>query len=69
MKPSRFFINFVKALGVFALWGLGAHLVFKFLKAYAMWLEPYSGWIVLGLLVICICALAAFLACDMEDLK
>ena len=65
----RFFINFLKALGVFTIWGLGAHLIFKFLKAYAMWLEPYLGWILLGLLVICICALAASLACYMEDLK
>lgn len=65
----RFLINFLKALGVFTIWGLGTHLIFKFLKAYAMWLEPYLGWIFLGLLVICICALAASIACYMEDLR
>lgn len=65
----RFFINFLKALGVFTIWGLGAHLVFKFLKAYAIWLEPYLDLMVLAFVVTSICALAAFLACDMEDLK
>ena len=65
----RFLINFLKALGVFTIWGLGTHLIFKFLKAYVMWLEPYSGWILVGLLVVCICALAASWACRMEDLK
>lgn len=65
----RFFINFFKALGIFTAWGLGTHLVFKFLKTYAVWLEPYLGWILLALVVIIICALAAFLACDIEDLK
>ena len=65
----RFFINFLKALGIFTIWGLGTHLVFKFLKAYAIWFVPHLGWILLGLLVICICALAASWACHMEDLK
>ena len=65
----RFFINFLKALGVFTIWGLGAHLVFKFLKAYAMWLEPYLDLMVLAFVVTSICALAASLACYMEDLK
>ena len=65
----RFFINFLKALGIFTIWGLGTHLVFKFLKAYTMWLEPYLGWILLGLLVICICALTASIACYMENIK
>lgn len=65
----RFLINFLKALGVFTIWGLGAHLVFKFLKTYAVWLEPYLGWILLALVVIIICALAAFLACYLEDLE
>ena len=65
----RFFINFLKAFGVFTIWGLGAHLIFKFLKTYAIWLEPYSGWIALGLLVICICALTASIACYMENIK
>ena len=65
----RFLINFLKALGVLTIWGLGTHLVLELLKTYAIWLEPYLDWILLGLLVICICALAAFLACDIEDLK
>lgn len=65
----RFFINFLKALGVFTIWGLGTHLVLELLKTYAIWLEPYLGWILLGLLVICICALAASVACYMEDFK
>ena len=65
----RFFINFLKALGIFTIWGLGTHLVFKFLKTYAIWLVPFLGWILLGLLVICICALAASWACHMEDNK
>ena len=65
----RFFINFLKALGVFTIWGLGTHLVLELLKTYAIWLDPYLGWIFLGLLVICICALAASLACYMENIK
>lgn len=65
----RFLINFLKALGVFTIWGLGTHLIFKFLKAYAIWLEPYSDLMVLAFVVASICALAAFLACDVEDLK
>ena len=65
----RFFINFLKALGIFAGYGIGTHLVFKFLKTYAIWLVPFLGWILLGLLVICICALAASWACHMEDNK
>ena len=65
----RFFINFLKALGICMIWGLGGYLVFKLLKTYAIWLEPYSGWIALGLLVICICVLVASWACHMEDLK
>ena len=65
----RFLINFLKALGVLTIWGLGTHLVLELLKTYAIWLEPYLGWILLGLLVICICALAASIACHMEDLR
>ena len=65
----RFLINFLKALGVLTIWGLGTHLVLELLKTYAIWLEPYSGWIALGLLVICVCVLVASWACHMEDLK
>ena len=65
----RFLINFLKALGVFTIWGLGTHLVLELLKTYAMWLEPYLDLMVLAFVVTSICALAAFLACDMEDLK
>lgn len=65
----RFFINFLKALGIFTVWGLGTHLIFELLKAYAIWLMPHLGWILFGLLVVCICVLAAFWACHLEDLR
>ena len=65
----RFLINFLKALGVFTIWGLGTHLIFKFLKTYAIWLARYLDLMVLAFVVTSICALAASIACDMEDLK
>jgi hypothetical protein len=63
----RFFINFLKALGIFTGYGLGTYLVFELLKAHAIWIMPYLIWILLGLFIICICALAASWACHMED--
>ena len=51
------------------IWGLGAHLVFKFLKTYAIWLAPYFDLTVLAFVITSICALAAFLACDVENLR
>ena len=65
----RFFINFLKLFGIFTGYGIGTYLVFELLKAYAIWIMPYLIWILLGLLVICICALYASWACHMEDLK
>lgn len=62
----RFFINFLKALGVFAGYGIGTYLFFELLKDYT---SPYLIWIFLGLLVICICTLYASWACHVEDLK
>lgn len=59
----KFFINFLKALGIFAGYGIGTYLVFELLKAYAIWIMPYLIWILLGLLVICICSLYASWAC------
>jgi hypothetical protein len=59
----RFLINFLKALAVFLGYGLGTYLVFELLKTYAVSFIPYLIWILLGLLVICICALYASWAC------
>ena len=55
----RFLINFLKALAVFVGYGIGSYLVFELLKTYAASFIPYLIWILLGLLVICICALYA----------
>ena len=68
-KGMRFFINFLKALGIFTAFGLGTYLVVKFLKEHSIWLEPYSSFMVLAFAVTVFCALVAFLACDMENLK
>ena len=63
----RFLINFLKALGIFTGYGLGTYLAFELLKSHAIWIMPYLIWILLGLFIICICALAASWACHMED--
>jgi hypothetical protein len=65
----RFLINFIKALTVFLVYGIGTYLVFELLKTYAASFMPYLTWVLLGLLVICICALAASWACHMERTK
>ena len=65
----RFLINFLKALAVFVGYGIGTYLVFELLKTYAVSFIPYLIWILLGLLVICICALYASWACHMEGKK
>ena len=65
----RFLINFIKALAVFVGYGIGTYLVFELLKTYAVSFIPYLIWILLGLLVICICALYASWACHMEGKK
>jgi tryptophan-rich sensory protein len=69
MKLSRFLINFIKALTVFVSYGTGTYLVFELLKTCAVSFIPYLIWILLGLLVICICALAASHACYVEGKK
>jgi hypothetical protein len=60
----RFLINFLKGLAVFLGYGLGTYLVFQLLTIYNI-----SPWVPFGLLVICICALAASFACHMERTK
>jgi uncharacterized membrane protein len=65
----RFLINFLKALAVFVGYGLGTYLVFELLRTYASSFIPYLIWILLGLLVVCICALAASFACHTERTK
>jgi hypothetical protein len=66
---TRFIINFLKALTVFVGYGLGTYLVFELLKTYAVSFIPYLIWVLLGLLVVCICALAALIACYIENKK
>lgn len=65
----RFFIKFLEMLTIVVGYGTILAFSFELLKAHAIWLEPYLAWIFLGLLVICICALAASWACHMEDNK
>jgi hypothetical protein len=65
----RFLINFIKALAVFVGYGLGTYLIFELLKTYAASFIPYLIWVLFGLLVICICALAASWACHVEGTK
>lgn len=65
----RFLINFLKLFGLFIGYAISTYLIFELLKTYAIWLMPYLIWILLGLLIICICALAASWACHVEDLK
>ena len=65
----RFFINFLEMLTIVVGYGTISFLAFELLKAHNIWLIPYLGWILLALVVIIICALAAFLACDIEDLE
>jgi hypothetical protein len=65
----RFLINFLKALAVFVGYGIGTYLVFELLKTYAISFMPYLIWVLLGLLVICICALTASWACHVEGKK
>jgi hypothetical protein len=60
----RFLINFLKTLAVFVGYGLGTYLVFELLKTYNI-----SPWVPFGLIVICICALAASFACHVEGEK
>jgi len=66
---TRFSINFIKALAIFVGYGLGTYLVFELLKTYAASFIPYLIWVLLGLLVICLCALAASWACHVEGKK
>jgi hypothetical protein len=63
----RFFIKFLEILTIVVGYGTIFFLAFELLKAHAIWIMPYLIWILLGLLVICICALAASWACHMED--
>jgi hypothetical protein len=65
----RFLINFIKALAVLVGYGIGTYLVFELLKTYAISFMPYLTWILLGLLVVCICALVASFACHTERTK
>lgn len=60
----RFLINFLKALTVFLGYGLCIYLVFELLKPYNI-----SPWIPFGLVVACLCALAALIACYVEGKK
>jgi hypothetical protein len=66
---TRFLINFLKALAVFLVYGIGTYLVFELLNTYAVSFIPYLIWVLLGLLVVCICALAASFACHVEGKK
>jgi hypothetical protein len=65
----RFLINFLKALAVFLVYGIGTYLVCELLKTYAVSFIPYLIWVLFGLLVICICALHASWACHTERTK
>jgi hypothetical protein len=65
----RFLINFLKALAVFLVYGIGTYLVFELLNTYAVSFIPYLIWVLFGLLVVCICALAASFACHVESKK
>jgi hypothetical protein len=65
----RFLINFLKALAIFVGYGIGTYLVFELLKTYAVSFMPYLIWVLLGLLVICICALYASWTCHVEGKK
>jgi hypothetical protein len=65
----RFLINFLTALAVFLGYGIGTYLVFELLKTYAISFMPYLIWVLLGLLVVCICALAASWTCHVEGKK
>jgi hypothetical protein len=62
----RFLINFLTALAVFVSYGIGTYLIFELLKTYAISFMPYLTWILLGLLVVCICALYASWACHFK---
>jgi len=66
---TRFSINFLTALTVFVGYGLGTYLVFELLKTYAASFIPYLIWVLLGLLVICLCALYAAWAGHVEGKK
>ena len=65
----RFFIKFLEILTIVVGYGTISLLAFELLKAHASWLMPYLIWILIGLVVICLCALTASWACHMEDSK
>jgi hypothetical protein len=60
----RFFIKFLEILTIVVGYGTISFLAFELLKS---WLVSYLIWGLIGLVVICICALAASWACHMED--
>jgi hypothetical protein len=60
----RFFIKFLEILTIVVGYGTISFLAFELLKS---WLMSYLIWGLIGLVVICICALTASWACHMED--
>jgi hypothetical protein len=61
---TRFLIHFVTALTIVIGYGSMIYLAIELLKPYII-----SPWVPFGLIVICICALYAFLACYVEGKK
>jgi hypothetical protein len=60
----RFLINFITALTLVIGYGSMIYLAIELLKPYVI-----SPWVPFGLLVVCICAVAALIACYVEGKK
>jgi hypothetical protein len=60
----RFLINFLTALTIVVGYGSIIYLAIELLKPYIM-----SPWVPFGLLVVCLCALAALIGCYVENKK
>jgi hypothetical protein len=61
---TRFLIHFLTALTIVVGYGSIVYVAIESLKPYIM-----SPWVLFGLLVICLCALAASWACHVEGKK